>query len=227
MSTFAGLNNLVNSVNAATKAAQGNVDMLTNSWEGGKSLGFSKVEAPNALYGQSSGGGSGSASTSAPSAGGDTLHAGVYNPSRPSSLTYYTGPNLADQAAKDKAALKKSTNKANKANEARYQEILGLYENLGTAGMERIGQQEGRMTAASEQDLTNRGLGNTTIRGSMARGIADDAELQRQGLRESVAMQKAGVMERKTDAAPDLSMYMNLLSQSMSRPTTPTGIRYY
>ena len=131
------------------------------------------------------------------------------------------------QALADKAALKKSTNKANKANEARYQEILGLYENLGTAGMERIGQQEGRMTAASEQDLTNRGLGNTTIRGSMARGIADDAELQRQGLRESVAMQKAGVMERKTDAAPDLSMYMNLLSQSMSRPTTPTGIRYY
>ena len=113
--------------------------------------------------------------------------------------------------------LQKQQNKANKANESRYQGILDQYSNLGQAGMTRIGQQEQQALASGTQDLASRGLGNTTIRGSMARGVASDAELARQQLGESVATQKAGVMERRTDAGPDLSLYSNLMMNAAQR----------
>jgi len=110
--------------------------------------------------------------------------------------------------------IQKKQRKANAANEARYQGILDQYSNLGQAGMARIGQAEQQALASGTQDLASRGLGNTTIRGSMSRGVASDAELARQQLGESVATQKAGVMERRTDEGPDMGLYTNLLMQA-------------
>jgi len=117
--------------------------------------------------------------------------------------------------------LQKSWKAANTANETRYQGILDQYSNLGQAGMTRIGQQEQQAMASGTQDLASRGLGNTTIRGSMARGVASDAELARQQLGESVATQKAGVMERRTDEGPDLAMFSNLLQNAANKPKAP------
>lgn len=112
---------------------------------------------------------------------------------------------------------------ANKANEERYQDILKQYEGLGQAGMTRIGQAEQQAQAKSTQDLTSRGLGNTTVTGAMSRGISSDAELQRQQLQEGVAEKKAGVMERRTDQGPDMGVYANLLAQaSKSQAQQPT-----
>ena len=119
--------------------------------------------------------------------------------------------------------LQNKQRKANEANEARYQEILGMYGNLGQAGMARIGQAEQQAMASGTQDLASRGLGNTTIRGSMARGVASDAELARQQLGESVATQKAGVMERRTDEGPDMGLYSNLLMQAAQGQQRSTG----
>jgi hypothetical protein len=110
--------------------------------------------------------------------------------------------------------LQQAQNKANEANEKRYQDILGLYGNLGQAGMTRIGQAEQQGQAKATQDLTSRGLGNTTVTSAVSRGIASDAELARQSLQEGVAQQKAGVMERRTDQGPDMGMYANLLQQA-------------
>lgn len=114
--------------------------------------------------------------------------------------------------------LQDAQNVANKANETRYQDILGMYGNLGQAGMTRIGQQEQQAQAKNEQNLTSRGLGNTTVTSATNRGIANDAEQQRQQLQESVAEKKAGVMERRTDQGPDMSMYANLIGQAASAP---------
>jgi len=118
--------------------------------------------------------------------------------------------------------LQQAQTAANTANEQRYQDILGLYGNLGQAGMTRIGQAEQQGQAQSTQDLTSRGLGNTTITGAMSRGISGEAELQRQQLQEGVAMQKAGVMERRTDQGPDMSMYANLIGQAAQKQK-PSG----
>ena len=84
--------------------------------------------------------------------------------------------------------------KANLLNEQRYKEVLGQFENLGQAGRARIEEQTLRRQAEATQSLTSRGLGSTTITSAVERGIASDAETQRQQLEESVAVQKAGVM---------------------------------
>ncbi len=104
--------------------------------------------------------------------------------------------------------------KANLMNEQRYQKILGSFENLGKAGRARIEQQTTQRQAQATQNLTSRGLGNTTITSAVERGIAGDAETQRQQLEESVMMQKAGVMERRTDEGPDLGMFASLLQSA-------------
>ena len=103
---------------------------------------------------------------------------------------------------------------ANKANEQRYQDILGQYDTLGKAGETRIQQTEQQAQAKSTQDLTARGLGNTTITSAASRGIASDAEASRQQLQEGITQQKVGVMERKTEQGPDMSMYANLLQKA-------------
>lgn len=110
--------------------------------------------------------------------------------------------------------------KANLANEQRYQQILGSFENLGKAGRARIEQQTIQRQAQATQRLTSRGLGSTTITSAVERGIASDAETQRQQLEESVTMQRAGVMERRTDEGPDLGMFASLL-QSAGQQAAP------
>ena len=101
--------------------------------------------------------------------------------------------------------------KANLANEERYKEILGMYSCLGQAGRTLIAEQATQQLATGQQGLISRGLGSTTITAGLERGIASDAERQRQQLEESVTMQKAGVMERRTDVGPDIGMYASLL----------------
>jgi len=120
--------------------------------------------------------------------------------------------------------------KANLLNEQRYQQVLSQFEGLGKAGRARIEQQTIQRQAAATQALTSRGLGGTTITSAVGRGIAGEAETQRQQLEESVAMQKAGVMERRTDVGPDLGMFANLLQmagqqqqQPMRTATIPGG----
>lgn len=111
--------------------------------------------------------------------------------------------------------------KANLMNEQRYQQILGQFENLGQAGRARIEQQTIQRQAQATQALTSRGLGGTTIAPAIERGIASDAERRRQELEESVAVQKAGVMERRTDVGPDLGMFASLL-QSAGQQAAPS-----
>lgn len=114
--------------------------------------------------------------------------------------------------------------KANLLNEQRYQQVLAQFEGLGKAGRARIEQQTIQRQAAATQALTSRGLGGTTITSAVGRGIAGEAETQRQQLEESVAMRKAGVMERRTDVGPDLGMFANLLQMAGQQQQQPFSI---
>ncbi len=120
------------------------------------------------------------------------------------------------------AQMQAAQKKANLANEQRYQQILGSFENLGKAGRARIEQQTTQRQAQATQRLTSRGLGSTTITSAVERGIAGDAETQRQQLEESVTMQRAGVMERRTDEGPDLGMFASLLQSAGQAPKRQT-----
>lgn len=115
--------------------------------------------------------------------------------------------------------------KANLLNEQRYQQVLAQFEGLGKAGRARIEQQTVQRQAAATQALTSRGLGGTTITSAVGRGIAGEAETQRQQLEESVAVRKAGVMERRTDVGPDLGMFANLLQMAGQQQQQPSVIR--
>jgi len=107
--------------------------------------------------------------------------------------------------------LQLSQEEAKAINEQRYKDILALYENLGKAGLTRIQKETAAAQAASKQSMISRGLGGTTMVEAAGRGIATESELQRQQLEENVALQRAGVMERRTDVGPDMSQYINLL----------------
>jgi hypothetical protein len=148
------------------------------------------------------------------------------------------------------AQLQAGSKSANAAGKARYQKLLrqiaGLKEGIlgeggtlaqaegqmsefGQTGQRQIQQDLLRQLAGSEQDLITRGLGNTTVRSSVRRGIRSDAEQARQSLGERVATQKAGLLERKAgmqadlgrlesdailsreDTGPDMGMYLSLI----------------
>ena len=107
--------------------------------------------------------------------------------------------------------LQAAQDKANAANEARYQQTLGLYDTLGKSGAEQIQGQTAQQQAGMTQQLAGRGLGNTTIGPSMQTGIASQGQSNLLALQEQLAREKAGVMEQKTDQGPNLSLFTSLL----------------
>ena len=102
--------------------------------------------------------------------------------------------------------------KANEANEQRYQDILEqlgitqgqvggtydeVFELLGTMGeaeRQRIGEQASRAGAQSTQSLIGRGLGSTTIQDSMQRRIDQEENRSNLALEEAISGQKAGAL---------------------------------
>lgn len=110
-----------------------------------------------------------------------------------------------------------------------YADVLAQVQNVGDVARQRAQQDALRLQGRSEQDLIDRGLGNTTIRSSVQRGIASDAELNQQQIDEQQALLRSGVMERgaqsniqttgmlanmiegRNDVAPDLGLYSQLL----------------
>ncbi len=127
--------------------------------------------------------------------------------------------------------------KANEANEARYQEGLGkfgqvedMYKPGGSwgAGMSaQIESQKGRDVASGMQNLVSSGMGNTTVAASLPQAweqnVGSQARLNLadlQGERYASALgNTAGFIERRTDAAPDMGQYADLVAQSsMGQP---------
>jgi len=123
-----------------------------------------------------------------------------------------------------------------------FQEALGEISTLGDAARTRVDQTATREKGRAEQDLISRGLGNTTIRESVRRGITDDQSLQHQGIDESVGQQRSGILqnlagnqtqigsmlagaiEGRNDIGPDLSMLASLLQASASSDTSRVSV---
>jgi len=138
---------------------------------------------------------------------------------------------------------------ANAAGESQYQNLLGsvsntrgevggifdraesMLEGQGTAARTRIESNRVKNLGTTENDLINRGLGNTTVRTSARRGVNVDAERAEQAVDEQVSGQRAGLLTQRAGAAagignleadailsrrnqgPDPSIYANLLAQ--------------
>jgi hypothetical protein len=110
-----------------------------------------------------------------------------------------------------------------------YQSALELIQGTGQSARRRVGEQKVKNLAAAEQDLISRGLGNTTVRSSVQRGIKRDAERSMERIDEQTAQRLSGLLERRagletqlgrlkadailsrSDEGPQLNQYTNLL----------------
>ncbi len=113
-------------------------------------------------------------------------------------------------------------NKANAANEQRYQQALGIMDqrlanadSFGTTESERLNREEAAARAGAAQHAMNRGLRNSTVSDSLDRNVTNDFNFARTNLQERLDRyrnellgDKAGVIERRTDLGPDTALAM-------------------
>ena len=153
------------------------------------------------------------------------------------------------------ADYQRAMDESRAANEGRYNDILDLYgqrhntamENLGNLGLterNRINENWNRLQGSLENDMMQRGLQNTTLRGQALQGITREqeramGELQQRlnstaiGLDAGLSGDMLGFMERREDVGPDPA-FLAQLTQAMgeggygttgagSPPITPQG----
>ena len=124
---------------------------------------------------------------------------------------------------------------ARNANEQRYRDILGGWRSMGSKamglagslGQSRMGdinRQFNALRGSSMQDLTSRGLGNSTIRPSINAGIerqrgyaltnaADAATQQQLGVLGGMGREMLGFAERREDEYPDYNQLEKLAGE--------------
>lgn len=107
--------------------------------------------------------------------------------------------------------MKEMSDQANAANESRYQAMLGTADTMGTQARNRVTQQGVAAKAAANASAISRGLGNSTIRDSLTRGVQREVDDQLLGVDEAKARLKLGIMENRTDAPPDMGLYASLM----------------
>lgn len=193
-----------------------------------KSVGMSQANGGNYYgnYGGAIGGAAGYSGGSAGNAASNARAAQVRAQQAGTSGGYSGG--LAGQ-------YQQALDKANAANESRYQDILGQSQSLYDRTMQSYSQgnqqahtdidrSAAQQTASTGQNLTSRGLTGSTIKPVMEAGIErervnqgnradfDYAQQQRQA-DQNLTQQRLGVMERRTDQAPDFGQ-LAALSQA-------------
>lgn len=93
-----------------------------------------------------------------------------------------------------------------------YGQAYNLAGNLGTSGQRQINDARVQNAAATDQNLTSRGLGQTTIRQSAMRGVNDSAQNATQNLNEQVAGMKSGILQNQAGAVANQG---NLMANSI------------
>lgn len=150
---------------------------------------------------------------------------------------------------------------ANQANLQRYNQLLASIQNLGAqthgtynealknintvgdAARTRVDRNFTQQMGSADQDLITRGLGNTTIRPTIQRGIESDRALNQQSIDEQQAQLRSGVLqnragnemqvgsllaraiEGRNDTGPDLGMFTSLLQQAAGAQTSPLSVQ--
>jgi len=103
--------------------------------------------------------------------------------------------------------------RANTANETRYQGILSTLEGQGNTAKADIARGGAAERGEITQDAIGRGLYSTSVLDTLRGGSREREARQSAAVDEAVAAQRAGVMERRTDQGPDAGFYSSLLQQ--------------
>jgi hypothetical protein len=160
-------------------------------------------------------------------------------------LTYMAFDTLKKSARKSEKAQRKlmkdymrAIERANRANETRYQAILGeqnsLYgrtmrglETVGEAQRQQLREEDRRIQADARQGAISRGMAGTTVATSMqqaatrqtgvaARALEEEARVRKLNADANLTNQRLSFMERKVEQGPDpnvLRMQMQMAGQ--------------
>lgn len=130
------------------------------------------------------------------------------------------------------ADFQTAMDKANAANESRYQEGLGIYDELitmfqpggdyGKGAAAYYEQGKSKAKASNTQSLVNAGMANLTQGGGFDKSYEKDVGVpfwlnlndMQMGALAQAMNQKVGFIEKKEDAQPDLNLLSTLLQQS-------------
>ncbi len=100
---------------------------------------------------------------------------------------------------------------ANKANEGRFQNILGLLKNQGISSKEDVRRGGIEERGNIQQQLISQGLGGSTALQALQGRSRERQQRESTRIDESVANRIAGVTERRTDRGPDVGAFAQLL----------------
>ena len=117
----------------------------------------------------------------------------------------------------------------------RYSGSLSLLEGMGDTQKAALNQQYDKLSASTNQDAISRGLGNTTVRDSLKRGVEADRAVSQNALAEQVRKQKLDYqtalsgdtlkfMTDRNDSYPTLDQIGNIaLSIAMANKSKDGG----
>ena len=161
----------------------------------------------------------GSRSSSFGAGGGSSFGGG-------SSVTSYKGPSQSVQDSMNAlvAGFNKSYGEARSANEARYQQMLGIADATTNQRASDITQSSFESQANMMQGLARLGMQNTTVAPTMKAGIDREREASLNRNADQQQQTKLGIIERRTDRYPDASGLQSILSGVMSQYGGGKGI---
>lgn len=105
-----------------------------------------------------------------------------------------------------------------------YDQASSLLSGMGTSARTRVESQRKSNLGSTENDLINRGLGNTTVRTNARRGVNSDAERANESIDENVAGAQSGLLTQKAGATADLGRLSadSILSRQNQGPDAST-----
>jgi len=106
----------------------------------------------------------------------------------------------------------KAYKSARAANEARYQQMLGITDQTTGQRAADIRTAYGQQGADMMQNLARLGMANTTVAPTMQLGVQREQQSALNRLADEMQGTKLGIMERRTDQYPDVNLITSLAS---------------
>jgi hypothetical protein len=113
---------------------------------------------------------------------------------------------------------------AKAANEARYQQMLGMTEQTTGQRLADIRAAGAQRSADIMSGLNRRGLGGTTIAPTMKAGVQDQTSAQLNRAVDELQKTPLGIMERRTDEYPRADIILALAQALGQNPAGPGGM---
>lgn len=101
---------------------------------------------------------------------------------------------------------------AKSANEARYQQMLDIANQTTQQRAADVQTAYGQQSANVMQQLARLGMSNTTVAPTMQQGVEREKQSSLNRLADEMQQTKLGIIERRTDAYPDLSSLQSIIA---------------